>query len=58
MPKAICIRATRHFKFGDIVEVPNEKHPFIVSGSFKMIEEEKPKYVYTEKSISKKKKWR
>ena len=53
--KAVCIRATRHYKFGDIVEIPNEKHPFIVSGAFKMLEEEKPKYVFTHKSVKKSK---
>jgi len=36
--KARCIRATKHFKIGDIIEVPSEKHPFVTSGDFEILQ--------------------
>jgi len=37
MPLAICVKATRHYNVGNIVEVPSLDHPFIISGDFEII---------------------
>lgn len=45
--KARCIRATKHHKIGDIIEVPSPTHPFVMSGDFEILAEKKPETKYT-----------
>jgi hypothetical protein len=34
---AICVKDTKHNKVGDILDLGDKDHPFIVSGDFELI---------------------